>query len=302
MIIDTFLFSEQHEEDLLYLKLLLEDSQVNYWILQENHYTTQGEPKNVFAKQILAQSRFDKFRDRVIICTANTNIAQGNQEGINFSRENWQRALCLPTLSNIASEDTRILISDVDELIDFSSTYRSDKFFQYVQKYPNDAICIGRMRYWYDYDNRCYIPNLQIPTLPYYQIKDDPTLIGRIRNIYYGEQYRGYRFSANEDPIGFEYSYVFKSSNDIWRKKTTFAHNNYTKECIKIALECNHFPSSPLRNNRNPGSGKYDWLEKVILTEQNSPEYVRKNINTLRTNLVDPNYKANRLKRYNIRT
>lgn len=295
MIIDTFLFSEPYEDDLLYLKFVLEDPGVDLWIIQENSYTTQGEYKGVSAQTVLQQDRFAKFRHKIIVVSADKNIRQTNNEGENFDRENWQRTLCLQVLPQFASSTDRILVSDTDEAIDFTDNKRSQTFSSIINQHPNEPVWIGRMRYWYDYDNRCYIYGLRIPTVPYGLLQQHPEAIMRVRHQAFGPAY-----DAGEEPIAFEYSYVFKNMDDIWRKKTTFAHNNYTYDCIIEGLTYNHFPHSPLRGDATPGTHKHDWLEKVELTEQNSPKYVRDNLETLKTNLVNPNYKELRKQKYGI--
>lgn len=307
MIIDTLLFSEPHESDLLYLKFVLESNFVDLWMIQENHFTTQGEYKGIFAqKMLLEEERFKPFLSKVVLCSDNEQHGTENNENVNFMREKWQRAICLKGLRDIANDHDIIVVSDVDEAIDFSDKNRIERFFDIVNQNKSQPVSIGRMRYWYDYDNRCYIPGLMIPIIPYSILRQYPQLISHIRlcnntnpkstTPIISDGIKMY--NAGEDPIAFEYSYVFRSIDDIWRKKTTFAHNNYVYDCLKVGLECNHFPSSPLRGDSKPGTHQHDWLEKVELTEQNSPKYVRDNLEKIRTNLVDPNYKENRAKRY----
>ncbi len=293
MIIDTFLFSEPHESDLLYLKLLLEESQVKYWVLQENAYSTKGEFKGLFAHEVLKEARFAPFRDRMIICSAQTPISNSSEEGDNFQRENWQRTICLDALKQLEfNTGDKILVTDVDEMIDFSDQTRTDRFFQIVNQHPLQPLWIGRMRYWYDYDNRAYIPCIRIPVIPIEVLSQHPQLIAQVRHVHNGPV-----FEANEEPIAFEYSYVFKSFEDVWRKKVTYAHTGFTQESVRIALECNHWVRSPDRGE-TVGTDSMDWFEKVELTPLNSPKYVRENIDILRTKIISPDYKANRMKRY----
>jgi hypothetical protein len=297
MIIDTFLFSEPYENDLLYLKLILENDGVDLWIIQENSYTTQGEYKGVHAKSVLAEERFKPYLHKIMVVSADEKGKNSNDEGSNFERENWQRTLCLQALSKFASSNDSIIVSDTDESIDFSDSNRKNRFYELIEKHQSVPIWVGRMRYWYDFDNRCYIHGLRIPVVPYSLLLQQPASIMRVRHQAFGPAY-----DANEDPIAFEYSYVFKNIDDIWRKKTTFAHNNYTYDCIVEGLKYNHFPASPLRGDAKPGTHEHDWLEEVVLTTKNSPQYVRDNLDTLKTNLVDPNYKYNRKEKYGYST
>ena len=67
-IVDAFLFSEPHEKEVLLIKLNLGARHVAEWVLIENEYTHQAEPKGLFAREMLdGDSRFDPFRDRLTI-------------------------------------------------------------------------------------------------------------------------------------------------------------------------------------------------------------------------------------------
>jgi len=147
------------------------------------------------------------------------------------------------------------------------------------------------MRYWYDYDNRCYLDDIHIPAVPIRMLRSigQPAMMSR--------HYDCVKYNAGEFPIAFEYSYCFKSAEEIWRKKCTYSHTGFTKDDIDIALKCNHWVRSPNRNER-VGDYQYDFFEKAILNEQNSPKYVRDNLRWLKTNIIDTNYKTNRANTY----
>ena len=288
-IVDTFLFSEPHEADLLWVKFNLEDNHVDKWIIQENEYTLQGEKKGLHANEVLKDKRFDKFRDKVhIISVSQQLMPADNRENTNFQREGWQRMLCRDYLvANYHDKPTLVLVSDVDESVDFSDFDRAQRYIEIaLTHYPNQ-FCVGRMRYWYDYDNRCYLPDIRIPTISVEQIMANPNILAQCRhnavNIY----------DAGETPIAFEYSYVFRNMADVWRKKCTYAHTNFTEECIEEALKCNHWPRTMNRGEKL-GDNEYDFFEKVELTPENSPKFVRDNLTYLKTNIVSVNYQDNR--------
>lgn len=294
-IVDTFLFSEPHEADLLWVKFNVEDKCVDEWILQENHYTLQGEYKGAHAKTVLEQERFAPFLDKVTVITLDNKILDGREEGHNFHRENLQRAICVQHLLQRYESDTLVMVSDTDEMIDFSDDTRAHMFSCMFESNPGKHFYVGRQRYWYDYDNKCFLPNIRIPVVPVELLHQYPDAISRVRHSH------GITFDAGDRPIAFEYSYVFKDMEDVWRKKCTYAHTNFTHECIEIALECNHWPRTDKRGE-SIGGDKMDFFEFVELTPENSPKFVRDNLDILKTNIVNPNYRENRLKRYGYET
>lgn len=291
-IIDTFLFSEPHESDLLLIKLELEYAAVKHLILIENSYTFQGDYKGYYAKTILAEPRFAKFLDKVIILETDTNLNPDKKgEGDNFERENWQRQQGR-LLNDLIKNDDYVMISDVDEMADFSDENRLSSILTILDyyKHNNPIVKIGRMRYWYDFDNRCYLPRLFIPFVRGRELKESDI-------FWNARHYDSTSFPAGETPLCFEYSYCFRTFDALWRKKQTYSHTGFTQESIRQGLRCNHWMRPPER--KEPlGREPYDFFEKVELTEQNSPKYVRQNLDSLRTNIVDSRYRYNRVQDY----
>jgi hypothetical protein len=292
-IIDTFLFSEQHEDDLLYLKFKLENDGVDYWFVQENSYTLQGERKGLFAQEVLKQPRFDEFRDKIIVLSADyLHKPNDKSEGVNFERENWQRTIASEMiLQHLGNEDVRIIVSDTDESLDFSDEDRKIRIWNMIRNV--NLVYVGRMRYWYDYDNRCYLPNIRIPVIHINELKANPNVLGIVRH------WQGLTYDAGEEPVAFEYSYVFRDAEAVWRKKCTYAHTNFTEESIRVALECNHWPR-PIERGEKLGDNPHDFFEIAELNKKNSPKYVRDNLQSLKTNIVNPNYKEARKEKYAI--
>jgi hypothetical protein len=293
-IIDTFLFSEPYEDDLLYIKLKLENNAVDYFFIQENAYTLQGDYKGLHAKEVIKQSRFDEFRAKIVVVSADYLYKSNDKsENINFERENWQRTIASSIiLEHLSKQDVRIIVSDVDESLDFSDEDRTIKISNIIRNI-HSVVYIGRMRYWYDYDNRCFLPNIRIPIVHIKELITNPNILGFVRH------WQGLTYDAGEEPLAFEYSYVFRNMEDVWRKKCTYAHTNFTEESISIALECNHWPR-PIERGEKLGDNQYDFFEKVELTQKNSPLYIRENLSSLKTNIVNPDYKNLRKQRYGI--
>ncbi len=100
-------------------------------------------------------------------------------------------------------------------------------------------------------------------------------------------------------PVAFEYSYCFRSFEEVMRKKRTYSHTGFCEASVRSGLACNHWPRSPNRGEV-VGQEPYDFFEKVELTEENSPKYVRDNLYWLRTNIVADDYKVKRKEVYNV--
>ena len=300
-IVNTFLFSEPHEKDLLLIKFNLEKDVINEWVMLENAYTLQGDYKGLHAKEVIeGDSRFSEFKNRITIISGNELLHPNeNVEDANFKREKWQRGLMYDYVTSHYGEGDWVIIGDADESVDFSDENRRNFVLNSLNHGPNYPIIrIGHIRYWYDFDNRCFIPNFKVHFVRADALKSHPELV-RARDMQ-GPTFR------SENPVAFEYSYCFNSSEEVFRKKCTYAHTHFDLESVLTGLECNHQPRTKARfdNGLDPGNKvgdfEYDFFEKVELTPQNSPKYVRDNFDWLSTNVVDPNYRENRKQRYGI--
>ena len=298
-IIDTFLFSEPHEKELLLTKFHLEDLGVDTWVILESPYTFQGEYKGLHVSKILNEdSRFQPFIDKIIVINPAKDFVplhgSINDEGKNFDRENAQRAMALGLIHELDDNDW-VMISDTDEMADFSDQERKEAIntvLGVLEQSNQYIVKLQRQRYWFDFDNKCFLPNIHVPFVKAGLIKQNAQYMmarhfDHIHKIGFAR------------PVLFEYSYCFPSFEDVWRKKCTYSHTGFTEESVRIALECNHWPRSELRGEK-VGQEPYDFFEKVELTEENSPKYVRENLEKLRTNIVNPNYKEARVARYGV--
>lgn len=298
-IIDTFLFSEPHEDDLLWVKLNIQDGHVDEHIIIENAYTHQGAYKGLYANEVLKQDRFKPFLSKIAVVSAEHLHSPGvNLEKVNFEREIIQRAYPFDYLYNKygnSNEQVRVMFTDVDECIDFSDEKRREVFISNCESFPNEPISFARLRYWYDYDNKSFLPQLRIPTIPFHLIVQNRQLMSYSR--VFVNEYK--HFGDINNPVGFEYSYVFRSFEDVCRKKHTYHHTGFDDESVAIGLECNHWPRPESRNEKL-GNEAYDFFEFVELTPENSPKFVRENLSTLKTNIVNKDYKTKRVERYGV--
>jgi hypothetical protein len=297
-IIDTFLFSEPHEKESLLIKLILGGDFITEWIIVENEYTFQGEYKGVFAQQVLdGDERFAPFRDRIHVISASMkhppidyNRKDIDTQGMDSERR--QRSLAQNYILSKYPDTTWVLLSDADEALDLTS-FADNLFFLETQlkTAQNGMVQIPRRRFWYDFDNL------------WNAIRATPIVtVARLRQAT-GDMGMGLLRSDHisavpewERTLVFEYSYCYQKEH-ILRKFKTFPHGGYTEEEILQTMHCNHIPISSFRGSKIDLHRDL-WMEKVLLTEVNSPTYVRQNLAKLRTNVISSDYKKNREKAY----
>lgn len=296
-IIDTFLFSEPFEKESLLIKLILGGEWITEWIIVENEYTFQGEYKGVFARQVLdSDKRFAPFLDRIHIISASIkyppiDYSRKDVDTQGMDSERQQRSLAREYIINNYSDDTWVLLSDADEALDLISHPENYKLLIHKLESANDLVCIPRRRFWYDFDNLWNaVRATPITTVARLRTATDDMGMGFLRSDHIG--------TANEwdRTLVFEYSYCYKREH-ILRKFRTFPHGGMTDQEIAQSMRCNHIPISAFRGKKIDLHRDL-WMEKVILTPENSPNYVRENLAWLRTNVVDTNYPQNRLTDY----
>jgi len=157
-IVDTFLFSEPHEKEVLLIKLNLGAHYVAEWVLVENEYTHQSEFKGLFAQDMIeGDPRFDPFKDRLKIISGTHRFPPVDrtqdidEQGLAADRA--QRELALRYLLDAHDDDTWVLISDADEALDVSSEEKLDHLRRKVAEFGGSVVPLPRTRYWYDIDN-----------------------------------------------------------------------------------------------------------------------------------------------------
>ena len=297
-IIDTFSFSEPHETEILYLKLILEEQYISEWVIVENNYSFQGEKKQYFLDSILREERFKIFSSKVtyLKCSYRPEELKGKLTGvydeIAMRTEEFQREIAKEYLiSKYQTKDTYILLSDTDEMIDFSCPDRANLVMNKMKK-GHDFFRIPHTRFWYDFDN-LWSEIRSIPAVSLSYIIDSKYTLSHIRFFICG---------SGPAPlwkleVAFEYSYCFEKQG-IFRKYDSFFHTGVTKDEIEQAISCNHIVVSKARDQALTLEPKY-WLKKANLTPSNSPEYVRQNLSNFKTNVIPPSFQFNRYKTYN---
>jgi len=287
--VDTLLFAEPHEADLLWVKLNVEEDLFEEWVVVEGSHTHQGEHKGFHLNQLLATDhRFDRFRTRihVIELDMTPRIADPDRKVFDdeaLTVERTQRDAAVPYLVEHYEDDDHVLISDVDECLDAASPSRR-RLLRAKAEHSDGVVLVPRIRYWFDYDNR-WLARRCVPLVTIGQLKIDPGL-------------EAYRERSLNTPIVwrhemvFEYSFCFPREH-IMRKFDTFIHTGFEPEEVDEALRYNHRPTSRHRARLLRWTAD-DWFVKRRLTPRNSPAFVRRHLDELRTGVVDPAYRRNR--------
>lgn len=294
-IVNSFLFGETYEKELLLLKFQLERFCVDEWIVLENEYSFQGEYKGLWVNQIMDEDdRFAEFKDKITVMSTHfkfacdkTNVSTADNTA--FLNEYKQRDVALNYFLDNYTDADWIIVSDVDEMIDSTSEVRRNALLERMME-NQSLLHISVKRFWFDFDNE-YAPVYGIPVCnKKYLVSEDKSL-SDVRRKYHG------KLQMNWDLIiGFEYSSCF-NKEDILRKLDTNSHTGFTRADLERALACNHRPFK-LALGEQPDLNKKNLFETVRLTESNSPALVRENLKTYKTNNINKAYKQKRKELY----
>ena len=294
-IVDTYLLSEPHEKEVLLIKLNLEAPHVVEWVLVENAFTHQSEPKQLYARAMIdGDSRFEPFKDRLTVISGSHRFPPvdrtGDVDEQGLAADRAQRELAREYLLETYGDDTWILVSDADEALELSSDRDYDYLRRKVTELGSPVVPLPRTRYWYDIDNLWL--DRRATTL---------VRLGEIRSR--GESLGHHRQKWTMRPLAwpravvYEYSYCYPTEH-IERKFQSFAHAVYAPEEIARSISCNHVPVSAFRGRGPDLMSHTSWFKKVRLSRRNTPAYVLRNADHLRTNVVPPSYEANRRETY----
>jgi len=295
-IVDQFSFFDPEELNVLLIHLELGHAVVNEWLIIENNYTFQGAQKPYFLNDIIGKDiRFKKFLSKIKIFEVSYKINRESKENELFDNEAFiieemQRETVRDYLRSNYSNDDILLVSDADECVDFSDRRRRNLLLSKLAN-TRTHLKIPRIRFWYDFDNLWSeirsIPAVRIGyylnnnmTLHYIRFKDcgaGPTRLWK-------------------EHVAFEYSFCL-SKKGIYSKYDSFSHTGTTRKEIDDAIRNNRLIVSELRGQKLSVDTSW-WLRTVRLNSNNSPDYVRKNLNILKTNIIPRNYKMNRFMEY----
>lgn len=287
--VDTFLFSEPHESDVLWVKLNVEDKLIDEWVVVENSHTHQGRYKGFFFNDLIAnEPRFHQFRSKIHVIESDIVPHFDPDDRKIFDSDatqidRAQRAKAVPYIVDNYDDQDYVLLSDVDECLDADSATRRRLLRRKVRR-GEDHVLVPRIRYWFDYDNR-WSTRRCVNLVSVRQLKKNGDL-----DTYLQERSRPVIWRHE---MMFEYSFCF-SREGIDRKMDSFLHTGFSPEDVETALRYNHRPISAHRPRQLSLNLEW-WFEKRRLTPRNSPAFVRKNLALLRTDVVSRHYRKNRV-------
>lgn len=314
-IVSTFMFSDSHEQELLWLKFNVEDSFVNEWIITESIYTFQGKIKPMFLKEILSQSRFEKFKDKIhcIYLDENFNFqfepkfidllkrkakrwlnANKNRnydlvpyaELASFYSEINQRGACLDYLKSKYSDEDIIITCDTDEIFDLTGN-KITEFMNAVAMYDT-PFYIKREIYCYDFDNSAN------------RLRYSP--IVKLKDLTSKQAFHNVRHPLNNkrtilefsQSLAFEYTFCF-SKESIIKKLTSFAHvTDLDIGAVDFCLNNNIALINPDRIDNDYIQNSESLFDRILISPNNTPLFLLENISKFKTDVVDKDYLLNR--------
>ncbi|SHG27119.1 Glycosyltransferase family 17 [Flavobacterium segetis] len=316
-IVSTFMFSDSHEQELLWLKFNVEDSFITEWIITESKYTFQGKMKPMFLIEILKQSRFQKFIQKIhcieldenfnfqfepnfkdllkrkIKRRLNINYNKNYElvpyaELASFFSEINQRGACLNYLKSKYSKDDIIITCDTDEIFDFTGE-KMNYFINAVSKYKT-PFYIKRNIYCYDFDN--YSNRLRYS--PIVKLGD---LISKQSFHHVRHPLPQKRIIAESDQsLAFEYTFCF-SRDSIIKKLTSFAHvTDLDSRGVDFCLDNNIALINPDKIDNAFIRNSESFFETITISEKNTPLFLINNMKDFETNVVNENYLLQRKK------
>jgi Glycosyltransferase family 17 len=281
-LVDSFLFSEAHESEVLLAKLHAGGVLIDEFVAIESCYTFRGEYKGFWlAKALDTDPRFIPFRNKVTVIECKRNLFEEvgkthNEDGY-FRVEFASRELSRDYIYGKYSDTDLVTCTDVDELLDCSDPVRSTIINTYLVRSASMSkiAWIQILKFWYDFDNACceykWYPVAPISvTRETWRLRQAPD---RLVEVYKAPPF-----------LAFEFSYCFPR-NDIWRKLNTFAHNEYVEQDLDDALKNNHWIKCK-KKGQYVGDREGDTFRTVPLTPLISTKYVLDNFERLRTRNV----------------
>lgn len=290
-IVDSFLFSEVYEKELLLLKFILEDEGIDEWVLLENAYSFQGDYTGLHARNLIdSDERFNKFKHKITIISKNEKTQEIPKhqylDSLSFQVEYWQRDFAHDYFLENYNEEDWIMVSDVDEMIDFSDHDRKNELYEKMNAAKEGLLKVPTKRYWYDFDNeyRVIIGNAMCNKK---YLATNNKKLHHIRAENRSVLKKGWK-----NIIEFEYSSCYHPDHML-TKFYTSTHTGFTPNDLNQSLRCNHRPTREVQGTKPENNRKY-FFETVELTPKNSPAYVRDNLSYYKINAIDKKYKVNR--------
>lgn len=313
-IISTFMFSEPHEQELLWLKFNVEDSFIHEWVIIEGAFSFQGKRKSKFLKKILEQPRFEKFRTKIHTIELESNYNFDYEpsftevlkrrvkrwlnrnrnknyelvpyaEHASFHAEINQRGAGLSYLKSKYAPEDLIIVCDTDEIFDFGG-FKGECLSQLIAKHPT-PFYISREIFCYDFNNRTGRDRYS----PVVKLKD----LVSVQSFHHIRHPLRDRFIAKSDyTLAYEYTYCF-SKEAILQKLSTFAHvTDLDQASVEFSLENNITLINPANLDTAYLKNKENFYELIKEEDLDAPKFLKDNFAHFRTNVVHLDYLESR--------
>ena len=188
-IISACMFSQKSEIELLYAKVVTEDSLVKNWVIVEGAYSFRGDPKPLILKELLLNdTRFKDYIQRIHVVEVRKNFLEDFKYGVKYLlrkkfeifirkfffsghvhvqrlllekkymiAEGASRDSAIPKIMDLAtSSNDWILISDLDEILNLSNDSIYNLMIQ-IMKSKELFHMLYRQKFIFDFDNAEYI-------------------------------------------------------------------------------------------------------------------------------------------------
>lgn len=311
-IVSTFMFSEPHEANLLKLKFDIENSYIDKWIIIESSYTFQGHSKKKYLAEILSRPEFQLYKDKIVVLPVDYNytydfemsfkdllkrkiirklksLNKGHRyelppysEMAAFHAEKSQRQSSQAYILEHYKPEDVIITCDVDEIFDFNDG-KIEEFSSIVKK-TNQPFYIRRIIYAYDFNNITH----RLRYSPILKVKDLKKKEFSFR--FYRNLNRKKKIVSSNSIFAYEYTNCFYKE-DIIRKLRTFSHStSINEDDLNYILDLNIslVPRDSL--NKKFWEDKENLYDLVELNTSNSPSFIIKNFEKLKTGIVNPKY------------
>lgn len=310
-IVSTFMFSEPHEQELLWLKFNVEDAFVSEWIITESTFTFQGKSKEKYFEKILEQSRFERFRYKIHYIKLDRNfnfefepklkevlkrkikrwlMSNSDKEYelvsyaelASFYAEIKQRGACLSHIKSKYSKNDVVLTCDTDEIFDFNGD-KNVEFLTILNK-NETPFYIKREIFCYDYDN-C---TNRIRYSPIVSVKD--ILLTDALHAVRHPLPANRNVIKTKNPLVFEFTFCF-SKAAIVKKLYAFAHvTDLNEKALDFCFTNNISLISPDQISEEYKHTAENFYSKIELATSQFPEFLIRHFEDFSTGIVNPNH------------
>jgi hypothetical protein len=308
-IISACMFAQKSEIELLYAKVVTEDSLVESWVVVEGAYSFRGDPKPLILKELLLKDiRFKDYIQRIHVVEVRKNFLEDFRYGAKyFLRKKFEilirklffgghvhvqrlllekkymyaegnsRDSAIPKILDLStSSNDWILISDLDEILNLSNDFIYKSMIQ-IMKSNELFHMLYRQKFIFDFDNLDYQQRFT-PFINVELLKSRGSLTafrGRIDGV-----------AQIQFPYVTEYTFCF-DLDGLFDKYAKAPHPSPTKESVLKALSVNSMP-------RFDDLEELRWYKKIDTSDYIIPKYIKDNLSVLKTNIIDDNYELNR--------